>query len=182
MGDARISRRVLIKRAGVAFVAVAVADAIDPGLGAAATVEPNGVLVGTFVSASGGVATVRDVNGAIQTVSTDSQTYLLHGVDGVVSDLSSFVPGEEVVALARGSSGAVADQLQSVYTSTSGTLDQSNGQWSIDTPGGGAIKVSQRLITDRLPASHRAPGRGVSATIWTDPRSGVASAFSLSPA
>ncbi len=105
---------------------------------------------------------------------------MAHGTDGIVDGLTAFVPGEEVVVRGEASGrGIAAVELQSVYTSVAGTVAADGAAYVLVTPSELRVRVPREVVQRDVPSGVRS-GMAYSATIWTNPRTGEATALDLS--
>ncbi|HEV7564752.1 MAG TPA: hypothetical protein VGO31_02195 [Microbacteriaceae bacterium] len=146
---------------------------------AATPAESNEFWVGQFTRGSGLSGTVELIDGSTAVVNLVSGSFLNHGIEGVVSGLESFVPGEEVVIKGTRSSGAIlATELQSVYTGTTFTAATTTDLSFTANTAGGDVIVPAETMKRQQPAGVTR-GESFAATVWTDPRDGVATAVGL---
>ena len=175
MSSKRFTRRRLVKTGIAATVAAGVS--LEGARGVAA--EPQSDLsVGHFVRNTGprsGV--VKLVRGGVVTVALDRGAFIAHGTDGVVDSLETFVPGEEVAV--RGAvvgQDIAATEVQSVYTSVSGTLGEEQAGHVLRTSSG-TVHVPDTVLQAAQPPA--GTGSSCRATIWTHPGTGEATAVDL---
>jgi hypothetical protein len=111
-------------------------------------------------------------------VTLDPEAYVVHGADGIVDSLRTFVPGEEVAVRGPRAGGRiVALEFQSVYTAVTGTLEGTRADRSLDTPSG-AIRVPAAVARRDVPAETLS-GSMWDATIWVHPGTREAVAVGL---
>jgi hypothetical protein len=180
MNQERFTRRVFVRRAGVVASAVTVGLALEPAQGSAALADD--LLVGQFVEAQGSrAAVISDLNGDSVLVTLDPSAYVMHGADGVVDGMDAFVSGEEVVVVRgeRSEQGIAVAEFQSVYTSVDGTIVADDGGIVLVTSSG-RVRVPEEVVSRRMPAGIE-DGVQCVATIWTNPRTGEATALEVSP-
>ena len=168
MNSSRLSRRALVVR-GVASAA-AVGAAFDVVSDASAGTLDGEFVVGRFVRAQGARTGVVSVAGGPPIpVLLNADAFVSHGADGVVYDLTDFVPGEEVVVRgATSERGIAATEFQSVYTSLSGEAVADGAAYALLTPAGRRVHIT-RAVAERLDPSGLRLGATYSATIWTHP-------------
>jgi hypothetical protein len=176
MAGTRVSRRGFVKT-GVA-AAVAGGVALEHGSLQASTSRESDLLVGHFVRAVGAQSgVVRLIEGGEVLVRLDSAAFLAHGAEGVVESVVVFVPGEEVVVRGIVHGGEVAaTELQSVYTSATGTLSLGSDGRFLPTAHG-RIRISREIFESAHPPAD--VGSECTATIWTNPLTGAATAVDL---
>jgi hypothetical protein len=177
MSSHRLTRRRFIVAGAASAAGVGAAGA---GF-AAETASGDDIVVGRFVRPKGPRAGVVSIErGDTVSVSLDSGAFVAHGADGVVDDLRSFVPGEQVVVRGARAGGAIAAvEFQSVYTSVTGTFASDEaGHWLV-TSSGERVHVPENVLQRHAPAGI-ARGQVHKATIWTDPATGAATAVDVS--
>lgn len=177
MDSNRLTRRRFI----VAGAATAV-GAAGAGLHTASAAGSN-LVVGRFVRADGPRDGIISLDGGESvSVTLDSGAFVAHGVDGIVDAMTAFVPGEQVVARGDKTRGEIAAiEFQSVYTSVWGTfVTDRAGHW-LETSSGQRVRVPEHVLQRDVP---RGIARGASstATIWTHPATGEATAVDVETA
>lgn len=178
MESHRHTRRAFVVRGVAATVAAGVAlDAVSK---AGAAGGERDLVVGHFMSADGRrSALVKVLGGRPVSVTLDPEAFVAHGTDGIVDSLSKFVPGEEVVIRGATSEiGILAVAFQSVYTSVTGTVTADRAAYVLATPSGQRVHVPQKVVQLHAPSGIR-QGETCSATIWTHPATGEATALEL---
>lgn len=183
MEGSRLTRRSFVQRGVAASIVVAAGINARPAaaasLGAGTTAD--GITTGILERVLDSHTALVSVNGRGMTrVMLAADAYVVHGVDGVVADLSRFIPGERVAIVAPMSSADLnATELQSVYSEDSGVV-------VVDKNGVRGVETATGLVPIAGDATERPgssgpvePGTATSATIWTDPRNGQRTAIML---
>jgi len=178
MAEGEITRRSLV--AGGFASVVATRFAFDSTSSAGAAGVDGDILVGWFARADGARSAVVAVPRRGQTaVTLDPDAFVTHGTEGVVDSLERFVPGEEVVVRGVTSGREVAAfEFQSVYTSATGTIVEGEDSLFLVAVSGQRVHVPVEVVQRRAPSGIRT-GVTYFATIWTDPRTGEATALDL---
>lgn len=167
MGSHRLTRRALVK--GAAASTVGVAATLGTAGQASAGTDDSTTAAGYFVRATGARSGVVSLvgEGPID-VTLDPEAFVVHGADGVVRSLTTFVPGEEVAVRGpRTGGGIVALEFQSVYTAVIGTLAGTGADRSLNTPSG-RVRVPAAVASRDVPADARS-GSTWHATVWVHP-------------
>jgi len=186
MASRKLTRRALFGTGVVS--AVAVGAALDESSSAAQPASDSTLHAAKFIKASGARSAVVQLVDTAETVKVeiDSTAFLSHGADGVVGDVSSFVSGEEVAVRGmKSATGIVASEFQSVYQSASGAVSSDRSDYVLMTASGQRVQVPQEVVREGLGQrihSGIRQGATYSATIWTDPGTGSATAVVLNEA
>ncbi len=178
MDSHRVTRRRFVGGAVASTIAAGIA--LDTGAASGAIGGDGDLVVGRFVGARGPRSGIVSLAGGQNVpVTLDSQAFVAHGADGVVDSLGRFVPGEQVVVRgARTEREIVAVELQSVYTSVTGTITPDGAAYAMRTASG-RVRVPRNVVERDVPAGIRG-GETVAATIWTHPVTGAATAVDVS--
>lgn len=177
MDSDRLTRRRFVAVGVGSAVAVGALDAVAKAGVAGPTSD---VVVGRFIGPEGARSAVVSLsNGHSVRVTLDSTAFVAHGTDGVIDTLTAFVPGETVVIRgATSPKGIVAVEFQSLYTDEHGTVTADGAGYVLVTSGGRRVRVPQEIARLRLPSGVQS-GAKYAATVWTDPRTGEATALTL---
>lgn len=180
MDSHRLSRRTFVAR-GVAS-AMAAGVALEAVSKAGAAGQTDDLIVGRFASAHGARQGVVSIAGGRSVpVMLDSGAFVAHGAEGIVDGLTAFVPGEQVMVRGVTSEwGVTAVELQSVYRRVTGTVTVDGAAYVLATPFGQRVRVPKQVAQLHVPAGVRS-GATYSASIWSDPATGEATAVDLSP-
>jgi len=112
-------------------------------------------------------------------IALEPSARISHGTEGKVDSLDYFVPDEQVVVRGtRTAAGFTAMDLHSLYRSVTGKLGADATTYWLNLPSGRRAAISDQVSQRFLQGDVR-PGRTYKALIWTDPRTGRASAVSL---
>jgi hypothetical protein len=176
MAVTRFTRRRFVKTGIVATLAAGVS--LEAGAKDAVAGPESDLVVGHFVLArEARVGIVKLINGESAEVRLDSSAFVAHGTDGIVDTLERFVPGEEVAVRGMNVAGVItATELQSVYTSVAGTMNGLPDGRSLSTSSG-RVHVPEDVFQAAGPAVRT--GSQCTATIWTNPATGEATAVDL---
>ena len=177
MGSRRLTRRALVQGAAASTVGVA-ATLGTAGQASAGTDDP-ATLAGYFVRATGARSGVVSLvgEGPID-VTLDPEAFVAHGAEGVVRNLTTFVPGEEVaVRGSRAGGGIVALEFQSVYTAVVGTLAGTGADRSLHTPSG-PVRLPAAVARRDVPADAQS-GSTWHASVWVHPVTSEATVVGL---
>jgi hypothetical protein len=165
------------------FVIGSVASAVGVGLdeaGADAFASDPNLVVGRFVEAGGPRSgTMTIASGRSIAVTLDPAAFVMHGTEGVVHSMATFVPGEEVVVRGEASDGGIrAVELQSLYTRVTGTVADDGDGKILVTRSGTRVRIPKEVAQRKMPSGLR-NGSAYSATVWTHPSTGKATAVDL---
>jgi hypothetical protein len=168
------------------FVVGGVASAVVLGVGfeapsgAGAAKSDLDFVFGRFIDARGERSAVVSVGGRSIPVTLTPGAFITHGTDGVVDSVAAYVPGENVVVRGTAFERAIVGvELQSVYTSVTGTIVIDGGSQLLFTPSGMQVRVPEAVARRDFPSGLR-NGSTYFATIWTDPSTGEVTAVDLS--
>jgi hypothetical protein len=110
-------------------------------------------------------------------VTLDPAAFVMQGTEGVVHSMAAFVPGEEVVVRGETSDGRIrAVELQSLYRRVTGRVAD-DGKILV-TASGTRVRIPKEVAQREMPSGLR-NGSAYSATIWTHPSTGDATAVDL---
>lgn len=159
--------------------AVAIGAALDAAAKAAAAGPEGDVVVGRFVRVQGErTAVLSVVEGRTVPVTLDPTAFVVHGTDGLVDNLTAFVPGEQVVVRgSRWQKQIAAVEFQSLYRDENGILEADGADYVLVTSDDRRVRVPQAVVRDRLASVQL--GGTYSSTIWVHPATGEATALTL---
>ena len=165
------------------FVVRSVASAVAVGVGfdaADALASDPDLVVCRFVEVRGPrSATVTIASGRSIAVTLDPAAFVMQGTAGVVGSMATFVPGEEVVVRGEASDGGIrAVELQSLYTRVTGTVADDGDGKILVTASGTRVRIPKEVVQREMPSGLR-NGSAYSATVWTHPSTGDATAVDL---
>lgn len=173
MNDEKLTRRQVLGYGAVTSITLALGGLETP-LTAAAAADPLSpdLHVGTLTTLTGRRSATVDVRGAgPMQVSLEPSAFVQHAAGNAVSDLSLFVPGEEVVFQGRRTGTSIrAGAFQSVYRAIQGEVTADDGGETLRTSVGD-LRVP-RAVRARAHPTRFSPGDRFGATIWTNPTNG----------
>jgi hypothetical protein len=177
MDPNRLTRRALV-RLGIASTIAGGAAALASESASAAR-RHNDLIVGRFIHAHAPrLGTVSLPDGESVSVALDSRAYVAQGLRGLVDSLVAFVPGEQVaVRGSRSETGIAVDEFQSVYTLVTGTIE-ADGPGYVLMTSFGRVSVPRDVVRRNAPSGVHS-GETYSASIWTHPATGEATALDL---
>lgn len=177
----RLTRRQVVKRGVAASVIVAIG--LDAQSAAAVEAEDNGVLGGVLARVLGRDSAIVTIAGHGPTrVTLAPEAFVSHGVDGVTSDLSAFVPGERVAVRGSFHQGTItAEEFQSVYTEDVGVVvADARGRLTLKTSNGTvAVPPDVAVRSTSGGTGTVRSGANSAATLWTNPATGERTALML---
>jgi hypothetical protein len=174
-------RDALQKGAVVSLAAVVVAESPAKAAARALSSGNGGMRAGRVmrIDSPRSAAIVAPDNSVTQVVLT-GRTTIKRGIAGEVADLSSFVPGEEIVVIGEQSGSTItASQVSSVYRSMSGQILADDGSGNVSTTAGPLYLAPE--VRARAKAGRLARGDQFAAEIWDDPKTGRPAAFIFRP-